>query len=303
MRTQTKIILLLILLLFLLAGITTLTKKKENTDVVACTMEAKICPDGSSVGRSGPMCEFAPCPGEADHPTWETSSDKDKNFSFKYPKDLGTTYITPADWPPVMTVSNDPFECTVAGSETARAGKTENKIINGGVYCVTKISEGAAGSVYTEYAYTSAIEGKAVTFTFSLKAVQCANYDKPKRSACENEQSTFNVDALVGEIGETFGPFSTEYKPQSATVVGEYICLPHVDTTGPQTDECALGIKTDVGIYYSLDFSLLSQSVPGLNVGDRISVNGVFTPVERLSSTWWKKYPIRGILSVSDIHR
>lgn len=30
---------------------------------VACTMEAKICPDGSAVGRSGPNCEFAPCPG------------------------------------------------------------------------------------------------------------------------------------------------------------------------------------------------------------------------------------------------
>jgi hypothetical protein len=29
---------------------------------VACTMEAKICPDGSSVGRSGPKCEFAECP-------------------------------------------------------------------------------------------------------------------------------------------------------------------------------------------------------------------------------------------------
>ena len=29
---------------------------------VACTMEAKICPDGSYVGRTGPKCEFAPCP-------------------------------------------------------------------------------------------------------------------------------------------------------------------------------------------------------------------------------------------------
>jgi len=29
---------------------------------VACTMEAKICPDGSAVGRSGPNCEFATCP-------------------------------------------------------------------------------------------------------------------------------------------------------------------------------------------------------------------------------------------------
>lgn len=30
----------------------------------ACTLEAKICPDGSSVGRTGPNCEFAPCPTE-----------------------------------------------------------------------------------------------------------------------------------------------------------------------------------------------------------------------------------------------
>lgn len=27
----------------------------------ACTMEAKLCPDGSSVARSGPTCSFAPC--------------------------------------------------------------------------------------------------------------------------------------------------------------------------------------------------------------------------------------------------
>lgn len=31
---------------------------------VACPMDAKICPDGSGVGRTGPNCEFAPCPGE-----------------------------------------------------------------------------------------------------------------------------------------------------------------------------------------------------------------------------------------------
>lgn len=29
---------------------------------VACTMEAKLCPDGTAVGRTGPHCEFAPCP-------------------------------------------------------------------------------------------------------------------------------------------------------------------------------------------------------------------------------------------------
>lgn len=27
-----------------------------------CTMDAKVCPDGSTVGRTGPNCEFATCP-------------------------------------------------------------------------------------------------------------------------------------------------------------------------------------------------------------------------------------------------
>lgn len=33
-------------------------------EAVFCTMDAKICPDGSYVGRVAPDCEFAPCPGE-----------------------------------------------------------------------------------------------------------------------------------------------------------------------------------------------------------------------------------------------
>jgi hypothetical protein len=28
---------------------------------VACTLEAKVCPDGTSIGRTGPRCEFAAC--------------------------------------------------------------------------------------------------------------------------------------------------------------------------------------------------------------------------------------------------
>lgn len=39
----------------------------------ACTQEAKLCPDGSSVGRIGPNCEFAPCPGTETELTPDTS--------------------------------------------------------------------------------------------------------------------------------------------------------------------------------------------------------------------------------------
>ncbi len=37
-------------------------------DEVACTMEARECPDGSFVGRTGPNCEFAACPGDVPSP-------------------------------------------------------------------------------------------------------------------------------------------------------------------------------------------------------------------------------------------
>lgn len=39
-----------------------LNKTIQPTGPVACTMEARLCPDGSAVGRTGPNCEFAPCP-------------------------------------------------------------------------------------------------------------------------------------------------------------------------------------------------------------------------------------------------
>ncbi len=33
----------------------------EPTGPVACTLDARICPDGSGVGRTGPACEFEAC--------------------------------------------------------------------------------------------------------------------------------------------------------------------------------------------------------------------------------------------------
>lgn len=43
-----------------------LKQRRENLQLgIACTMDAKICSDGTAVGRSGPNCDFAPCPGDA----------------------------------------------------------------------------------------------------------------------------------------------------------------------------------------------------------------------------------------------
>lgn len=50
---------LVFLLIFSINLLSSASTKKPKT---ICTADAKICPDGSSVSRSGPNCEFASCP-------------------------------------------------------------------------------------------------------------------------------------------------------------------------------------------------------------------------------------------------
>lgn len=66
--TQIKMIKILSIVLVIIlagtAGYFAFAKKYWRSGVTprSCTMEAKQCPDGSYVSRSGPNCEFAACP-------------------------------------------------------------------------------------------------------------------------------------------------------------------------------------------------------------------------------------------------
>ncbi len=70
----------------------------------ACTMEAKLCPNGASVGRTGPKCEFSPCPTTTPTSTpdptanWKIYVDNVNSLTIKYPADwtilpVGSTKI------------------------------------------------------------------------------------------------------------------------------------------------------------------------------------------------------------------
>jgi hypothetical protein len=93
---------------------------------------------------------------------------------------------------------------------------------------------------------------------------------------------------------------NTPIEPYRATLTGIQICLPHKDTSGPQTLECALGIETDENEYYALDFNLMSQMPTGISHGERFTASGVITPIIRLSTDHWQKYNVQGIFSVTD---
>jgi hypothetical protein len=54
---------LIIVLVVIIIGLVIYSQQPKAVQPVACTEEAKLCPDGvTSVGRQGPNCEFAPCP-------------------------------------------------------------------------------------------------------------------------------------------------------------------------------------------------------------------------------------------------
>ncbi|MFH1968656.1 MAG: hypothetical protein ABIJ84_04690 [bacterium] len=60
---------------------------KEQLEQTACTQEAKVCPDGSAVGRTGPNCQFAECPEVQDETAnWQKYTNTEYGFEFKYPE-------------------------------------------------------------------------------------------------------------------------------------------------------------------------------------------------------------------------
>ncbi len=93
---------------------------------------------------------------------------------------------------------------------------------------------------------------------------------------------------------------TNNFEPYRATLTGVQTCLPHKDTEGPQTLECAIGMKTDTGEYYVLDLNLMSQSGINISDGERFTASGVITPIERLNTDQWQKYNVKGIFSVTD---
>jgi hypothetical protein len=69
--------------------------------------------------------------------------------------------------------------------------------------------------------------------------------------------------------------FTKRIAGENITVTGEYTCLPHANTDGPQTLECALGIKSENGEYFGLDDPEMKY-ITKLATGKKITVTGMF---------------------------
>lgn len=87
--------------------------------------------------------------------------------------------------------------------------------------------------------------------------------------------------------------------PRNMTISGLYVCLPHKDTTGPQTEECAFGIKTDSGDYYAVNFGQSGYAMNDFINGSYIKADGFFVIKEALSTNHWDKYNMKGIFTIT----
>ena len=147
-------------------------------------------------------------------------------------------------------------------------------------------------SITRESSRTYKVEGGVIEVT-SANAANNPSAIMPVTFLVEEQNGTW----VIGSVEK--GDYTT--LPERVTIDGEWECLPHRDTSGPQTMECAFGIESN-GIHYALNLQLLSVTPIDYPTGTQVRVEGILVPEENLSTDMWKKYAIEGVISVTSIN-
>jgi hypothetical protein len=135
----------------------------------------------------------------------ETFVSYDKGISFKYPEKFPAKYIYPEYWPPRISASaeKNTLDCPVTSAESSLPQRIILKTINNQIYCIRALSEGAAGSVYTDYSYSYILDDRIITVNLVLRYPGCSNYDDRRKTECEQERQTFDLDNIIDQITQT----------------------------------------------------------------------------------------------------
>lgn len=112
----------------------------------ACTQEAKICPDGSTVSRVGPNCEFAACPAD-ETANWKTYKNPNLKYEIQYPDnlqlaevDLGKGYILVAITDMELGVGVSPADSEILVKAEYTQGGGEPAIFKGFILTIEPVS-------------------------------------------------------------------------------------------------------------------------------------------------------------------
>lgn len=144
-----------------------LYKQYSAPKPIACTQEAKVCPDGSSVGRTGPNCEFAECPAAPDQTAgWKTYTNNKFKFKINYLNNL---------------VAIESLDCNIPAEED----------------CQVSFSTSGSGDGKTQFSIM--ILGRPPTFSLEESAKSVLDYsgkDFVLQSSIINGQKTVFTDII-----------------------------------------------------------------------------------------------------------
>jgi len=118
--------------------------------------------------------------------------------------ELDTEYISIQDWDVHIVDSvgekpPHPIRLSPKG-EIECAEEYSKEESDNWTYCVKQSSEGAAGTIYEDYAYTTIKDHRMITISFILAKPQCGNYGEAERAGCQKEYKNFEQQELADQV-------------------------------------------------------------------------------------------------------
>lgn len=192
----------LLYILFVLMLLSLLLFFATSTERVEAPVDGLVATSTPEEATSTELTEATSSTIDFSDTEWVESPVTPQGTQFSYPATLPTKYVSATEWPPLVELSAGDYTCE-DGEILAADGpiKTQEKrLVGTQEYCLTTFVEGAAGSAYTNYDYSTEQGDFVVRVVFTLKTPQCANYEEPERAACEEEQASFSTDVLADRI-------------------------------------------------------------------------------------------------------
>jgi len=201
---------------------------------------------------------------ENDNNLWTTTTDA-RGVTFQYPKELLAKYVSVVEWPPVIKIETGTYSCQTTPQEiSSMSDITSQRLVDDRTYCVNIKNEGAAGSVYSSYVYTTTKNGKLVKVSFTLQYPNCNNYDEVQSQACASEREAFDIDSTIDRIVQ-----SVVAKQEQKTLAEELKdCLPKSDTASHEKCNELLKQITDYDSCVNAGFSIMKSNPPQCTTPD-----------------------------------